>query len=69
MYFNLCYCNHLKAILLPLISFEPFSCIIIYELNCNIISATKLLYVICISLIYYDLVCDVDLPRCKKYKA
>ena len=49
--------------LLSLISFELGIVLFICEFNCNIISAANSMYMMCIWLIYYDLGCDVYLPR------
>jgi hypothetical protein len=50
MYWNLCYCNLLKAMLFSLIDLETQTCTIICELH-NIISVAFSVYVTCIYLI------------------
>ena len=42
MYWNVYYCNHLKAMWFSLIGFETQTCIIICELIVSIISAATL---------------------------
>ena len=60
MYWNLCYCNLLKAMLFSLIDLEIQTCTIICELH-NIISVAFSVYVTCIYLIMWSW-CEVDLP-------
>ena len=52
-----------KLCCFPQIRFELSIILFICELNCNIISAANSVYVMCICLIYYNLGCDVELPR------